>query len=112
VHLRHACGALRPGPLRVLSFGHAHFAFFFLLARLEEIDAAVINEDNAQGLLRWLQILEPFPVVAYSGRELERGARIVSCLSPRAGACGEGMLIAAQSATGGSCDDGRYLRHS
>jgi hypothetical protein len=86
--------ALRSFGLRVLAFADGHFAFLFLLARLGEIDAAVVNEDNTQGLLRRLEILEPLPVFAYSGRALERGARIVSSLLPSADASEEGTPIA------------------
>ena len=73
---------LREFGLRVLPFADGYVAFVFLLARLREIDAVIVNEDLAGAVLRRLALLGPLVVVTYSGSDLERGAEIETAFMP------------------------------
>lgn len=63
-------------------------AFFFLLARVDEVDGVLVNGDEGEWsswLRRRLEMLSaPLPIVTYSGCNPEREARITGGSVPGA----------------------------
>ncbi len=76
--LLEACG------LNVLPFADAHFAFLYLLGRVEEIDTVIVNEEVANAVLRRLRALGPVAMATYSDRDLELGTGMPLALVQRA----------------------------
>ena len=75
--------SLRREGLDVRAFADGSLGFLYLLARMGEIDAVVVNTDSGAGLVRRLEALEPLAVVTYSGSDLGRGGEIAMGLLPR-----------------------------
>lgn len=81
-------GLLRSlGARSVACFGDPEIAFRFLLGRLHEVQAVVVDEDDpeAPGLLRRVRALPArIAVVAYSGRRLAAAAERDGAPGPEA----------------------------